>query len=238
MASPNQARFRWQYRFLPAQVSPGAVGRILDLGCGDGELMVFLAKLFPGARVTGIDTYDGYSGSSGRRARAEKLILEAGEKGRCRIVEADILERPFPADSFDLIHARNVLHHLFARTDREVEARIAVFFEYLRALLGRSGYLVITEIGPVNYVSRLRYLVPRRVLLINQAHNMKYRDKFPMQTWLGSLGPAGFDCIHSAYYVPYRLRRLRKILNNEFAGRFSNSMYSLLAVRREVDPSN
>jgi len=238
MENLNESRFRWQYSFLEDHVSRGSVSRILDLGCGDGELMLFLAKLFPMARVTGVDTYGGYTQSEERKSRALQLISEAGIAARCRIIQADILERPFPANSFDLLHARNVLHHLFDCTDREAGSRITSFFEYLLTLLSRNGYIVVSEIGPVNYVKYLKYVVPRKLMFISQAHNMEYHSKFPLRAWSKYLRAAGFDCRHVEHYVPYRLRRMKMVLNNEFAGRFSHSAYSVLAVRRAGETSN
>lgn len=231
MLSPNEAYFRWQYRFLQTHVSPDAVGRILDLGCGDGELLLSLAKLFPEAEITGVDEYGHYAGSGERRARAAGLISEAGVTDRCRIVQTDILKRPFPAGSFELVHARNVLHHCFDCPDSET--KITSFFKYLHLLLSKRGYFVLTEIGPVNYLRYLKYVVPRTLIFINQAHNMDYRGKLPLATWLAYLRTAGFERVHAEYYVPYRFRHFTRLLNNEFAARFSHSAYSLLAIRKE-----
>lgn len=71
--------------------------RVLDVGCGPGFLMLFLAEL--GIEVQGID----FSPSSRELAPAEV---------RDRILIGDVSEQHVPERSFDLVICREVLEHL------------------------------------------------------------------------------------------------------------------------------
>ena len=71
--------------------------RVLDVGCGPGFLMLFLAEL--GVEVEGID----FSPSSHELAPPEV---------RARITIGDVSEPHVPERSFDLVVCREVLEHL------------------------------------------------------------------------------------------------------------------------------
>jgi SAM-dependent methyltransferase len=72
-------------------------GRVLDVGCGPGFLMLFLAEL--GIEVEGVD----FSPSS--RELAPSGIVD-------RILIGDVTETHVPERSFDLVICREVLEHL------------------------------------------------------------------------------------------------------------------------------
>jgi ubiquinone biosynthesis O-methyltransferase len=102
--------------------------KVLDIGCGDGEFAVELAKR--GAFVTGIDS--------------SPAMIEAA-KGRAMQHNADIAFRvamaerlPFPAEQFDVVTAVTILCF--------VEDASPVFREIAR-VLRPGGRLVIGELG-------------------------------------------------------------------------------------------
>jgi glycerol-3-phosphate cytidylyltransferase-like family protein/SAM-dependent methyltransferase len=74
-----------------------APGRVLDVGCGPGFLMAFLAEM--GIDVHGVDF------SPDARALAPPEV-------RDRIVLGDVTAPPVPDRSFDLVVCREVLEHL------------------------------------------------------------------------------------------------------------------------------
>ncbi|MEV0524294.1 class I SAM-dependent methyltransferase [Streptomyces sp. NPDC050439] len=79
--------------------------RILDIGCGPGTITADLAALVPDGQVTGVDHAPGILD----RARAT-----AAERG-LRNVEfgvADVHDLHYPDDSFDVVHAHQVLQHV------------------------------------------------------------------------------------------------------------------------------
>ena len=76
--------------------------RILDLGCGQGELSIMLTRL--GAEVIGVDL-------------GEKLVELSKEIARINEVEcsfrvANITDLPFDDESFDFVVGIGILHHL------------------------------------------------------------------------------------------------------------------------------
>ncbi|MCC6555746.1 MAG: methyltransferase domain-containing protein [Polyangiaceae bacterium] len=108
--------------------APAGVHSILDIGCGDGGRTLELSRLFPGARVVGVDVNAELIDEARARCRGAPIELVAGDF--CAGV-------PLPAAAFDLIHVRFALH-LFepARRDR--------FFDEM-ARLSRSGGIAFVE---------------------------------------------------------------------------------------------
>jgi len=78
---------------------------ILDVGCGPGSITVDLAKLVPQGHVTGIE----YTSAPLPGARA--LAAEKGVEN-VSFQEGDIHLLPFEDNSFDIIHAHQVLQHI------------------------------------------------------------------------------------------------------------------------------
>lgn len=76
-------------------------GRVLDVGCGTGEVITRLATLFPSAHFTGIDVEESHL----ERARRKNAHL--GEA--CRIQRDDAMELSFDDSQFDLAVCRHVV---------------------------------------------------------------------------------------------------------------------------------
>lgn len=75
---------------------------LLDLGCGAGENSVYFA--LKGARCTATDY------SPGMIEKALELAAANGVQIEARTMNA--MEIEFPADTFDIVYAANLLHHL------------------------------------------------------------------------------------------------------------------------------
>jgi SAM-dependent methyltransferase len=88
-------------RLLETLKQAGATGRILDLGCGDGRHLVFLAK--QGLAPVGLDK--AFWGV--RRAQE----WAARERLEFCLVCADIGSLPWKAGSFDTVISIQVIHH-------------------------------------------------------------------------------------------------------------------------------
>ncbi|KAJ7762334.1 S-adenosyl-L-methionine-dependent methyltransferase [Mycena maculata] len=90
--------------YLLSSLSPNM--HILDVGCGPGTITADLTKFVPFGHVTGIE----------RSAEdvLQKAREDAGAQGINNITYAigDVLSLNFPDDSFDVVHAHQVLQHV------------------------------------------------------------------------------------------------------------------------------
>ncbi|MGW5847325.1 methyltransferase domain-containing protein [Streptomyces sp. NPDC055254] len=90
--------------YLIGELRPGM--SVLDVGCGPGTITADLAELVaPGGRVTAVDA----APEVVERARAY-----AAERGLTAVefAAADVHALDFPDDSFDVVHAHQVLQHV------------------------------------------------------------------------------------------------------------------------------
>jgi len=78
-----------------------AEARVLDAGCGTGEISSRLLQMFPRARLLGVDVLDDHL----ERARARC----AGLGGRAQFENRSIFDLGLPAGTFDLVVCRHVL---------------------------------------------------------------------------------------------------------------------------------
>ncbi len=89
--------------YLLPHLAPGA--SLLDVGCGPGTITVDLAAQVAPGRVTAVEI----TGEALRLARAE-----AAARGQDNIdfAVADVHSLDFPDDTFDVVHAHQVLQHV------------------------------------------------------------------------------------------------------------------------------
>jgi len=90
--------------FELASVEPGM--KILDLGCGRGEIVRHCAQL--GAHVVGVD----YAPVAVRMTR--DVILDSGSlPGKMSVLQCDAKHLPFPDNHFDRVLCFDVVEHLY-----------------------------------------------------------------------------------------------------------------------------
>jgi ubiquinone/menaquinone biosynthesis C-methylase UbiE len=89
--------------YLLPELKPGQ--RLLDVGCGPGTITADLAALVAPGRVTGIENVPGI---------LEQATRHAAEAGVTNAVfeVADVHALPYADDSFDVVHAHQVLQHV------------------------------------------------------------------------------------------------------------------------------
>lgn len=121
---------RWQ-RYLDATLSlaleplaPAGAPRILDIACGTGELERRLGRLWPEARLTGVDL----TPSMLRRASAKGLDAEW--------LAADSTHLPLASASFNYVLCVNAFHYF-----RTPERSLAE----MRRVLREDGTLVLVD---------------------------------------------------------------------------------------------
>ena len=87
--------------YLLPHLDAGA--KVLDVGCGPGTITADLADRVPQGHVTGIDS-------------AQEIIEQAketvGDRSNLDFATGDVYALDYPDDSFDVVHAHQVLQHL------------------------------------------------------------------------------------------------------------------------------
>ncbi|MFC4496218.1 methyltransferase domain-containing protein [Streptomyces ovatisporus] len=89
--------------YLVGELSPDT--HLLDVGCGPGTITADLAALVPGGRVTGLDAVPDVLEQARANAAARGLSNTAFTTG-------DVHALGFADDSFDVVHAHQVLQHV------------------------------------------------------------------------------------------------------------------------------
>jgi SAM-dependent methyltransferase len=89
--------------YLLPQLRPGQ--SLLDVGCGPGTITADLATLVAPGRVTAVDESPAALGEAAR-ATAKRAV------DNVEFAVADVLELTFPDDTFDVVHAHQVLQHV------------------------------------------------------------------------------------------------------------------------------
>ena len=122
----------WRQRAIDA-LSPNGNGRVLDIGCGTGDVTLDLLRRNPAATVTGIDLSQPMLNLAVTKAR------RAGLDTRATFQAGDATALAFGPDVFDAIVCafcfRNIAHH-------------AVALGEMRRVLRPGGRLVILELTP------------------------------------------------------------------------------------------
>lgn len=117
MESPEQARayaradFEEPHRRFLAlfadRFGGAARGRVLDLGCGPGDIALRFAAAHPDCTVDGVD------GSEAMLACAEIChARHPGVRGRVRLLLGRLPDATLPESSYDVVLSNSLLHHL------------------------------------------------------------------------------------------------------------------------------
>lgn len=130
-------------------------GKILDVGCGTGETLTFLGKLFPKSDLYAIDTSD-------------VAIKYAKNRGHKNIFKASATKLPFKNNTFDAVLFLDVLEHI--ENDQKAIAEA-------KRVLKKNGVIVITAPAlpfiwsgyDVNQGHQRRYTRRRLRMLANNA---------------------------------------------------------------------
>ncbi|KXO06255.1 methyltransferase type 11 [Bacillus thuringiensis] len=112
---------------IVAKVNLDGKGKILDIGTGNGSLIIKLAKAFPKSFLTGID----YWGENWEysETQCQKNAGIEGVYDKIDFLKASAAELPFTDDEFDLIVSCLTFHEV-----KDRENKIEVIKEALRVL--------------------------------------------------------------------------------------------------------
>ena len=117
---------------LISRVGADAPARVVDLGCGAGNLTALLAARWPGATVTGLDS------SPEMVFRARRLGIE---------VRLARMEDPLPDGPWDLVIAVLSVHHLRGEQKRDLFRRVR---EQARALVLADVVAADRHVAPID----------------------------------------------------------------------------------------
>ena len=178
--------------------------RILDMGCGDGALAMFLEKEFPSFTINAIDI------------SADSIALAKEKKLTHTIFEAyDGKKIPFENESFDIIIIASVLHHIEFKFHHQ-------FLQEVQRVLKMGGRLYIFEHNPANPMTR--YIVrtcvfdkDAKLLKASYALDLlkqtgfskttrKYMLFFPRMKWLKPLHQLEIHMGNIPYGAQYMIR--------------------------------
>jgi ubiquinone/menaquinone biosynthesis C-methylase UbiE len=120
------------HRKLADQAELESAQRVLEVGCGTGNLALLVKRMRSQLEVVGLDPDPKALARAGRKARRAELTLEL-DRGF-----AD--ELPYPDGSFDRVLSSLMFHHL------EADLRIASLREVLR-VLRPGGSLHLMDFG-------------------------------------------------------------------------------------------
>ena len=130
------------FDWVADRLGVAAGARVLDIGCGVGWFWTQAATRLPdGLELTVADCSEGMVGEAARRTTACGRFAQVD--GRV----ADAMALPFAEDSFDLVVAMHVLHHV-PDPDRAIRE--------MRRVLRPSGLAVVTTSGRDNLASLFR----------------------------------------------------------------------------------
>jgi len=123
---------RWRPRLVERALGSGAPLRILDLGCGTGEMALAIARVSPDVKLIGIDGDAGVLERAAAKARAEGIELELHETLADRV--------PLPDANVDCVVSTLMFHHLVPSAKRAALAEA-------RRVLHPGGRLLVCDIG-------------------------------------------------------------------------------------------
>jgi len=128
---PSHAMLLKELRALPA-------GRLLDIGCGTGELAARLAQR--GWHVTGLDLCE--------RMLHQARIKLNGDGGSVHLTVGDSERLPFASGAFDAVTCANSFHH-YPHQERVVSDMYRV--------LRPGGHLLLLDGWPDQFIGRIVY---------------------------------------------------------------------------------
>jgi ubiquinone/menaquinone biosynthesis C-methylase UbiE len=123
---------QWRPRLVERALGAAAAPRILDLGCGTGEMALAIARVCPGAKLIGVDGDADVLERAAGKARAAGVELELHEALADRV--------PLPDASVDCVVSTLMFHHLVPSAKRAALAEA-------RRVLVPGGRLLVCDIG-------------------------------------------------------------------------------------------
>ena len=130
--------------------------KLLDCGCGNGEVTLSVAERIGTSRIYGIDIVEGN--------------IDKAKANGIQVYQGDLNQKlPFESESFDVVHASNIIEHL-CNTD--------IFIKEVHRVLTVGGYLIISAPNLAN-IGNILFLI-----LGKQPQVMNVSDEVQVGTWI------------------------------------------------------
>jgi len=206
----------------------GVVQNVLSVGGGKSSEWLDLLERY-GLRLHVVDEYEGHGSVVINIDALQEQMTEWKLANQVIVTKADALEYAFEENKYDLVYARNSLHHIvpYALGSQTI---LTDLFTRLHTSLRPGGCFYIREIGRLNFPQKLRPFVPQGLRPILSTGS-KHGSKTNLKEYIAALRDSGFRILQVQYYVPYRLRVFRLFLGNALANPFLTSAFMVLAQR-------
>ncbi len=182
---------------LLASLLPLQGKRVLDYGCGTGDLACELALC--GAEVTGFDLSPESIAKAQRRAELHGL----SERTSFHVLQAG--QTNLPPASFDVIVGSAILHHLHTELP-------GIYAEIDRLLKPHGAACFMEPVANSRLLRGLRRLVPVRSNATPDERQLRYDDFEPMRRYFSHLEFQHFYCLERLIRVFGRKRRIKRFL--------------------------
>ncbi len=180
------------HRRLAEHAELDSAQRVLEIGCGTGNLALLVKRVRPQLEVVGLDPDPKALARAGRKARRADLRLELDRGFADRL--------PYPDASFDRVLSALMFHHL------EPDLRIASLREVLRVLRPGGSLYLMDFGGRRRELHGLGRLARRSHVLADN-----WDDRVPaLMSEAGLSRPAEIDCVtkHTGQLIYYRGSRI------------------------------
>lgn len=174
-----------QFRKIAKLINLKPKEKLLDVGCGDGNLLKILQGEYPKNKLTGLDI--------------DSKILKIARKKlpkNIELIKSSAAKLPFPDHSVDVVTSTFMIHHL---ETQDKEKMIREIFRILKP----NGRFYLLDFGPpTNLFGKIITTLFRKAEHLDDALEDRYR-KFTRE--------AGFQKIHTIFRSHGMLELLKAI---------------------------